>query len=124
MAQEDQWLGSDDQGEMKTPGSQATKMWAGVKRARNGQFELHVQYVWGMNEGYFEEHGREMRRFRADTLEALEWIVISELKGDDLFSSARFAQAVRNAIYDAQDAEVDLDQLAAYLSTAAAAGAK
>ena len=124
MKEEDQWLGEDDQGDMRTPGPRATKMWAGVKRVPNGQFELHVRFIWGSIEGSFEEDGREMRRYRADTLDALLRIGISELKGDDTFVSPRFAQAVRNAIYEAQDAEVDLDQLAAYLSTAAAAGAK
>lgn len=107
MSQQNQWLGSDDQGDRGTPGQEFSKMFAGVKRAKNGQYELHVRSVWGSNQGYLEEHGREERKFRADTLDELLRVGISEIRGDEAFESPKFAQAVRNAIYEAQDAEAD-----------------
>lgn len=102
-----EWIASDDQGSRGTPGQQFSQIFAGIKRAKNGQYELHVRSVWGSNQGYLEEHGREERKFRADSLDDLLKIGIAELRGDEAFADPRFAQAIRNATYEAQDADAD-----------------
>lgn len=95
------------QGERGTPGQQFSKMFAGIKRAKNGQYELHVRSVSGSNQGHLEEHERHERKFRADTLDELLRIGIAELRGDETFADPRFAQAIRNAVYEAQDADAE-----------------
>lgn len=105
MAKEN-WIGEGDESSRGQPGTQFVTRWAGVRKAKNGQFELVVKWAWGSNQGYLEEHGRDERRFRADDLDGLLRIGISELKGEtEGFEDARFAQAVRSAIYQAQDAD-------------------
>jgi hypothetical protein len=101
-----EWIAEDDQGFCGSPGQQFWKIWAGVCLAKNGQYELHVRSVSGSNQGHLEEHYRHERKFRAPSLDELLRIGIAELRGDDEeFRDPRFAQAVRNAIYEAQDAE-------------------
>jgi hypothetical protein len=59
------------------------------------------------NQGYLEEHGSDSIRFRADDLDDLMRIALSEIKGDERFSEPGFASAIRDAIFEAQDLEVD-----------------
>lgn len=106
MAKTD-WIATDDQGDEGSPGDSYSKYFAGLRRAKNGQYELHVRRIWGSNQVYLEEHGRHERKFRADNLTRLLAIGISEIRGDDDFADQadKFARAIRNAIYAAQDAD-------------------
>jgi hypothetical protein len=53
-----------------------------------------------------EEHGRHERKFRANTLDGLLELGIGEIRVDECFDGdADFTQAIRNAIYEAQDEE-------------------
>lgn len=101
------WISTDDQGDHGQPGSKFYKCFAGVRRAKNGNYELHVQNVRGSNQGYLEEHYREERKFRHDELADLMQIGLSEIESDEDFRDhlGKFKQAIRNAIYEAQDSE-------------------
>ncbi len=101
-----EWLGHYEDGNGSHPGQQYTKWFAGIRRAKNGQYELLVQQTRGSNQGYLEEHGREERQFRADALDELLRIGISEIRDDEAFQpSARIAQAIRSSVHGAQEAE-------------------
>lgn len=103
------WISTDDQGHSGQPGDGYCKHFAGVRRAKNGKYELHVRNVWGSNQGFLEEHGRVERKYRADDLDDLLRIGISEIRADEAFADAvgSFSAAVRNAIYAAQDIDAD-----------------
>ena len=106
MAKTD-WIATADHGEHGTPGDQFYKCFAGVKRAKNGQYELHVRSVYGSNQGSLEEHGRDERKFRADTLDEVMRVGISEIRGDEDFEkhNSKFCAAIREAVFEAQDIE-------------------
>lgn len=101
------WIAKVDYGDKSRPGEQYTERIAAIKRAKNGQFELNVISVWGSNQGYLQEEGRIERRYRAENLDELLRIGISEIRDDDDFSgnSGPFVAAIREAIFDAQDTE-------------------
>lgn len=102
------WIATDDQGQTGTPGDGYVKKFAGVKKAPGGRYELHVRSVWGSNQGYLEEHGREERKFRADTLDELLAEGLDGIRDDDAFDDPGYRQAIRNCIYEAQDLEQEV----------------
>jgi hypothetical protein len=101
------WIAEDDQGDDGHPGSQFWQKRAGVVRTKGGQYELHVRSRWGSNQGSLEEHGRVERRYRAPTLDDLLKVGICEVRRDsDLGDCAdALCAAIRNVIFEAQDAE-------------------
>lgn len=103
------WIAESDHGSHGQPGSQYHKIFAGVKEAANGQYELHVRDVRGSNQGYLEEHHRSERRFRADDLVDLMERGINAISEDEDFcdNAGKFSAAIRDAIYDTQDSLVE-----------------
>jgi hypothetical protein len=104
------WIAESDHGDIGQPGSGYTRFFAGIKRASAGQYEIHVRSVWGSNQGCLEEHGRIQRRYRAATLDELLRVAISEVRADsELADSVSFlCAAIRDAVFDAQDAEAKI----------------
>lgn len=102
----DDVISTDDQGHHGHPGQQFSELSATVRKVKRG-YALDVLSRWGSNQGYLEEHGRTERQYRAAELDDLLRIGISEIKDDSDLSdvSASLCQAIRNAIYAAQDAE-------------------
>lgn len=100
------WISQSDHGSTSNPGDYYCKKFAGIKKAANGQYELHVRKITGSNQGHLEEYDRIERRYRSGTLEALLKIGIEETLRDKAFGTdSDFLAAIRDAIYDAQDAK-------------------
>jgi len=99
-------IGESDQGSYGSPGSQFVERLAKVYRTRRG-YELQLEHSWGSNQGYLQRNGDDSRRFRADSLDELLRIGIAESRGDETFGDPKFAQAIRDAIYEAEDAQDD-----------------
>lgn len=60
---------------------------------------------WGSNQGYLEEHDRHERRYRADSLAELLAVGISESRSDPDMNDPELVQAIRSAIFEAEDNE-------------------
>jgi hypothetical protein len=102
------WLGEAEHRDAPESGGPYHKVHAGVRWARNNKVELLVTASWGQyNNGHEQEHDSNSRKFRADNLEKLLRIAISDLRGDEKFRYAFTADVVRRAVYDAQDATGD-----------------
>jgi hypothetical protein len=102
-----EWLGDADHGSRGTPGSSCSKRFAGVRRTKNGQYELAVQTADGSNQGCLEWHDSDETRFRAASLEELLRIGVAETRNDHRFNAPEIVSAIRDAIFEAQDAEAD-----------------
>lgn len=95
-------------GDRGMPGTEYDAGRVTVARVRPGRYALEVVVSWGSNQGYLEEHGRVERRYRAATLDDLLRVAQAELSRDPELSDEERAaaqQAVRDAVFEAEDAE-------------------
>lgn len=101
-------IGKAGFGSVGTPGDLFRDGVAEVRRSPGGRYELSLLLRWGSNQGYLEEHGRVERRYRARTLDDLLRVAQTELREDGAIDDRdrpEVLQAVRDAIFDAEDAE-------------------
>ena len=101
------WISTADHGHSGQPGDYYTERIARVKNAGK-RFELYVRSAYGSNQGHYEEHERTVRRYRADSLEDLLRIGISEVRDDTEFDdkeTSKLVAAIREVIFEAQDLE-------------------
>lgn len=98
-------LASELEGSDGMPGTGYCKKVATVYKLSNGRFELETCIRWGSNQGYLEEHGRDQRRYRAVSLQELLSVGISESRNDEKMNDPELLQAIRSAIFEAEDSE-------------------
>lgn len=95
-----------------TPGTGFCRKMATVFYIATGRWELLTRIRWGSNQVCLEEHGRHERRYRADSLGELLAVSISETKADSEMNDPELLQAIREAIFDAEDTSPNTDDAA------------
>lgn len=107
MEKEKKLIGECDKGSRGTPGQSYGTTRARVYALPSGRFELTLLDAWGSNQGYLEEHGRNERRYRADSLSELLRVGVAEVRQDDELKGSvdKLVAAIREAIFDAEDAD-------------------
>lgn len=80
------------------------------KLPRGRGYELLTRIRWGSNQGRLEEHGRHERTYRANTLDELLRVGIAESRSDEEMNDPELIQAIRSAVFEAQDAEAEPSQ--------------
>lgn len=73
---------------------------------KDDRYELTVRQHWGLDRGLCEEYGSVDRRYRADSLDELLAIAISEVRDDDEFKDNHLGdalEAIRRAMFEAED---------------------
>ncbi len=96
-------LAEAQEGSRGIPGQCFSLHEAIVSQLANGRFELAIRQRWGNNQGYLEEHGRRERCYRASTLPDLLGVGIAETRSDKDMNDPQLLQAIRSAIFEAED---------------------
>lgn len=90
-------------GDRDYPGDAYRHKIAQVYQLPSGRYELQTIITQGSNQGHLEEHHRDGRTYRANTLDDLLRIGLTEIRNDDIMNDSELLEAIRRSIFEAED---------------------